>query len=213
MYWLVRAQLVGSDRITPTTPPNTLARQQWNPHYTKRERTSPLTIAIESLKKQVIMAKLYGVSFYHHPCHHLCHHLCWWAIVCVIISCDWWSLLPWMYYCWRLDRIKSIVVNGWWRGMTWHGMLDCYIWLCWYIRRNRLACWMMMNCRPPCWICVHVRFHLLFQLYMYSRVMLLIALYDDFMLVQITWNTDDSVTTIRDDDVMSLSVLYVRCDA
>ena len=97
------------------------------------------------------MTKLYGVSC----CHHPCHYLCWWAIVCVIISCIWWlsSLSSWMDYFWRLDRIKLIVVNEWWRGM-----LHCYLWLCWYVQRNRLACWMMMmvDCQPPCWICCHV---------------------------------------------------------
>ena len=36
-------------------------------------------------------------------------------------------------------------------------------------------------------------------------------LYDGVMFVRMTWYTDDSVTTIRD-DVMLLSVLYVRCD-
>ena len=25
------------------------------------------------------------------------------------------------------NQIKSIVVNGWWRGMACHGMIDCYI--------------------------------------------------------------------------------------
>ena len=39
--------------------------------------------------------------------------------------------------------------------------------------------------------------------------MLLIVLYDGGMLVWMTWYTDDSVTTIRDDDVVLLSVLYV----
>jgi len=42
--------------------------------------------------------------------------------------------------------------------------------------------------------------------------MLLIVLYDGGMLVWMTWYTDDSVTTIRDDDVVSLSVLYVECN-
>ena len=41
--------------------------------------------------------------------------------------------------------------------------------------------------------------------------MLLIVIYDDFMLLQITWYTNDSVTTIRD-DVMPLSVVYVGCN-
>ena len=37
------------------------------------------------------------------------------------------------------------------------------------------------------------------------------VLYDGVMFVRMTWYTDDSVTTIRD-NVMSLSVLYVRSD-
>ena len=73
------------------------------------------------------MTKLYGVSC-HHLCHHLCHQLLlpWYngtfhAIVCVTISCDC-LLLSLMDYCQRLDRIKSIVVNGWWRGVAWRGV-------------------------------------------------------------------------------------------
>ena len=40
----------------------------------------------------------------------------------------------------------------------------------------------------------------------------MIVFYDSVMLVRMTWYTDDSVTTIRDDDVVSLSVLYVECN-
>ena len=47
-----------------------------------------------------------------------------------------------------------------------------------------------------------------FQAYTYIRVMLLIVLYDGVMLGQMNWFTDEGVTTIRDDDVVSLSVLY-----
>ena len=55
------------------------------------------------------------------------------VIAYVIISCDWWwwLLSSWMDYCrcirfgwcwWRrLYQIKSIVVNGWWHDMAWHG--------------------------------------------------------------------------------------------
>ena len=45
-------------------------------------------------------------------------------------------------------------------------------------------------------------------------MMLLIVLYDGIVLVWMAWNTDDSVTTICDDDdvvIMSLSVLYAMC--
>ena len=53
---------------------------------------------------------------------------------------------------------------------------------------------------------------LLFQTYTYSRVMLVIVLYDSIIyLVQMTLYMDESVTTIRD-DVISPSVLYVGCD-
>ena len=53
---------------------------------------------------------------------------------------------------------------------------------------------------------------LLFQTYTYSRVMLVIVLYDSIMyLVETTLYMDESVTTIRD-DVISSSVLYVGCD-
>ena len=37
------------------------------------------------------------------------------------------------------------------------------------------------------------------------------VLYDGVMFIWMTWYTDDSVMTIRD-DVMSLLVLHVRCD-
>ena len=42
--------------------------------------------------------------------------------------------------------------------------------------------------------------------------MVLIVVYNGTVLVGMTWYTDDSVPTIRDDDVVSLSVLYVGCD-
>jgi len=54
---------------------------------------------------------------------------------------------------------------------------------------------------------------LLFQAYTYIWVMLLLVLYNGAVLVRMTGWTDDRVTSIRDnDDVMSLSVLYARCN-
>ena len=55
-------------------------------------------------------------------------------------------------------------------------------------------------------------YYTIFQVYMYSLVILLIVLYDGAVMVQITLYMDDNVTTIRDDDdvvMMLLSVLYV----
>ena len=84
------------------------------------------------------MTKFYGVSC-HYPCHQLvCHRLCHqlvyhrlcnhqlWLVVVVVV----------MVTTAGSNWIKSIVVNRWWRGMAWHDMLDCYIWLCWYIQWN-----------------------------------------------------------------------------
>ena len=52
----------------------------------------------------------------------------------------------------------------------------------------------------------------LFQAYTINCVILLIVLYKGAVLVRMTWYTDDSVTTIHDDDdVVMMSVLYVRC--
>jgi len=45
---------------------------------------------------------------------------------------------------------------------------------------------------------------------MYNWVMLLIDLYDEVMLVRMTWYTDDSVTAIHDD--VAISIVHAGCD-
>ena len=103
-----------------------------------------------------------------------------------------------------------------------------YIWLCWFVRRNyhnglvcrtmiRVGCVNLLSNLLSCiCICQSVppeyflytiippTYTLLFRPYTYNWMMLLTVLYDRVVLVRMTWYTDDSVTTIRDDDVMAL---------
>ena len=136
------------------------------------------------------------------------------VIAYVIISCDWWwSSLSWMDYCrwirtvwcwwWRLDWIKSIVVNRWWHGMVWWNYVQwqCDVGVMLLSHHTQLnsipfpTTSMKLNtCR--CIFCYQVRWEWQRQ---YNITHILPA--------------DDSVTTIHDDVVMMLlSVLYVGCD-
>ena len=96
-------------------------------------------------------------------------------------------------------------------------VVDCYIWLCWCVRRNNhngFVCWWMMmsisllnllSCPCPCpSVPPRIFTTLLFQAYTYIRVMLLIVLYDGVMLVRMNWYTGDRVTSIRDDVTISI---------
>jgi len=141
------------------------------------------------------MTKLYGVSCHHSCCQFVCHRLC--HLYCQLLRQLYTKILsvynP-LYIIWWIDENSSTITNTLCHSPV-SVIINCYIrWYWWYVRRNNnnwLACWtkMMVDRRPPCWIFVHVLVHLLFQLYMYSWVMLLITLYDGFMLVQITWYT------------------------
>ena len=67
MYWFVRAQLVGSDRITPTTPPNTLARRQPNKPLRKGRGLYlfPLRSSLSRSKSENVMDwESYGAEWY-----------------------------------------------------------------------------------------------------------------------------------------------------
>ena len=100
------------------------------------------------------------------------------------------------------------------------GVVDCYIWLCWCVRRNDynvLICWMMSTSLLNLLLCpcssvpTRIITTLLFQAYKYSMVMLLIVLYGgDILVCDLVqrWQCNNHLWWCY----VTFSIVYVGCD-
>ena len=136
------------------------------------------------------MTKLYGVSC----CHHLCHHCC-----CQLLLC-WYNnifLCTHNYIVWSNDENRTINNNNLCHFPSpSSAVVDCYIWLCWYVQRNDnngvVFSSMMMSiylldllsclCPSPSVPLRIISTHLS-QVYTYNCVMMLYVLYDGVICV------------------------------